>query len=81
MSNQARQRELRDAVERALSEQLGAERYRRRQLEVTSGRARTTEGARPMEFDESGFPLPQRNRSFVQRVAQVRQSLSGLSRK
>lgn len=71
MSNQARQRELGDAVERALSEQPGAGRYRRRQREVTSGRARTTEGARPMEFDESGFPLPQRKPSFVQRVARL----------
>ncbi len=71
MSNEARQRELRVAVERALREQLGAERYRRHQLEMTSGRARSTEGARPIEFDESGFPLPQHNSSFVQRVARL----------
>lgn len=71
MSDQARPRQLGDAVERALSEQLAAERYRQRQLKVTGGSARTTDGARPMEFDESGFPIPQRNPSFVQRVARV----------
>jgi hypothetical protein len=71
VSDQARQRELRDAAERALREQLGAERYRRRQLEMTSGKARSTEGVRPMEFDERGFPLPQPNSSFVKRVARL----------
>ncbi len=71
MSDEAREREARDAAERALREQLGAERYRRRQLERTSGRARSTEGARPTEFDESGFPIPQPISSFVKRVARV----------
>lgn len=72
MSDQARQRELFDAVaERALREQLGAERYRRRQLERTSGSSHGSEGARPMEFDESGFPISQPNSSFVMRVARL----------
>lgn len=71
MSDQSRPRQLGDAVERDLSEQRAAERYRRRQLKVTGGSARTTEGVRPKEFDESGFPLPHRNPSFVQRVARL----------
>ncbi len=71
MSDQARQRELRDVVEQALREQLATERGRRQQLEMTSGGAPRGEGARPIEFDESGFPLPQRNPSFVQRVARL----------
>jgi hypothetical protein len=27
------------------------------------------ERARPREFDANGFPIPQRNRSFLERVA------------
>lgn len=71
MSDQVRPRQLRDAVERVLSEQRAAERYRQRQRKVTRGSTRTTDGARRVEFDESGFPIPQRNPSFVQRLARL----------
>jgi hypothetical protein len=44
------------------------ERYERYQREVRSG-ARRPPAGRPREFDESGFPVPQRHPSFVERVA------------
>jgi hypothetical protein len=71
MSNQARQRELGAAQEFVLSARAGAERYGRRQREARSGGARSTDGARPLEFDKSGFPIPQRNPGFVERVARL----------
>ncbi|MEK6230083.1 MAG: hypothetical protein AABM43_13920 [Actinomycetota bacterium] len=71
MTERARERLLGDAVEAARSEQAGAERYQRYQREVTSGKARATDGARPREFDAKGFPVPQRNRSFLERVARL----------
>jgi hypothetical protein len=70
MTEQLGQQELRDGVDAALSEQARGERYRRYQLEARSGRA-ATDGARPLEFDESGFPVRQGNPSFVNRVARL----------
>jgi hypothetical protein len=58
-------------VEAALSEEAGAERYRRSQVDARRGRTNAADRARPMEFDESGFPLPQRSPSFVERVARL----------
>jgi hypothetical protein len=60
-------RELRDAVEAALLEQAGAARYRHARM----GARPRTEGARPLEFDESGFPIPQRNPGLVQRIGRL----------
>jgi hypothetical protein len=48
-----------------------AERYKLYQREVRSGRVNGDGGARPREFDESGFPIPQRNLSFVDRIARL----------
>jgi hypothetical protein len=70
MANHLPQRELLDAVEAALHEQSAAGRYQRSQRDATSRRD-AVPGARPLEFDESGFPIPQRSPSFVKRVAQL----------
>ena len=69
MTEQARERTLTDVVEAALNEHAGAERYQRYQREARSGRA--TDRARPREFDANGFPVPQRNQSFPERVARL----------
>jgi hypothetical protein len=71
MSDQAQERGLGRALEAFLSEQPGAERYRRYQREIRSGKARTGDGARPQEFDARGFPVEQRSPSFVERVARL----------
>jgi hypothetical protein len=39
--------------------------------EAPSGCVRATDRARPREFDARGFPVPQRNRSFLDRVARL----------
>jgi hypothetical protein len=54
----------------ARRDRLGAERYRQRQRDVRRGRP-PTGGAHPLEYDENGFPLPQRNSSFIERVARL----------
>lgn len=69
MTEQARQRELSDAVEAVQTAFAGAERYRRAQGEARSGRAASVDRAHPLEFDESGFPIAQLRPSFAQRVA------------
>jgi hypothetical protein len=71
MSDQARQRNLHDGLEAALAEQAGAWRYERYQREARSGRSRAADRARPQEFDANGFPVVQRSRSFVERVARL----------
>jgi hypothetical protein len=68
MTDQVRRRNLGDALETALANQAGAERYQRYQQRTRRGRV---DGPRPMEFDESGFPLPQRNPGFVERVTRL----------
>ena len=40
-------------------------------MEVPIGPPRPTDRARPREFDARGFPVPQRNRSFLDRVARL----------
>jgi hypothetical protein len=47
------------------------ERYHRYQREVTSGTKRAMAGPRPREFDARGFPIPQRNPTFLERVARL----------
>ena len=49
----------------------GAGRHSPRRRETLSGSARAAERARPREFDSRGFPVPQRNRSFLERVARL----------
>jgi hypothetical protein len=68
--DRAQVRELRDAVSAALAEWDGAESYRRSQREALSGMADANR-ARPLEFDESGFPVAQRRLSFVRRVRRL----------
>ena len=67
MSNQLPERE----VARARLERAGAERYRRYQSEMRSGRGHPAHRARPQEFDANGFPIPQRNPGFLDRVARL----------
>ena len=70
MSDQARQRMLGDPLEVAL-ERAAVERYERRQRQARSGRAAARDAARPLEFDESGFPIRQRNSTFLARVGRL----------
>jgi hypothetical protein len=74
MDGQTRQRRLGDVLAAALKEQEGAESYRRRQRQVRRGTPATADRPRPLEFDEYGFPVAQRTRSFVTRVARLRSS-------
>jgi hypothetical protein len=71
MSEQAQRRELRDALAAALNEPAGAARYRQRQRQARKGRPDGEDRPRPLEFDESGFPIRQRNPSFAARVARL----------
>jgi hypothetical protein len=71
MADQARRRELERAIEAALVEVQGAERYRLAQREATNGRARAEERAHPLEYDRNGFPAPQRLASFGERVRRL----------
>ena len=71
MNGHAPQRELGDAFAIVLREHEGAERYRRRQQQVRRGRRDTLDLPRPLEFDDNGFPIPQRTPSFVTRVARL----------
>jgi hypothetical protein len=66
-----RRSELGEALETALNDGAAAERYRRSQIDARRGRLNAAQSARPLEFDESGFPIPQRAPSFVERVARL----------
>jgi hypothetical protein len=70
MNGQAHQRALGDTLATALREQAGAERYQRRQRQLRRGGA-AGDHPRPLEFDESGFPIAQRIPSFGARVARL----------
>lgn len=70
MPEPAWQSSSRDALEAALQEWAGRDRYARAQMPATRGTG-TSAGAHPLEFDESGFPIPQNNRGFVKRVARL----------
>ena len=65
MSDQAQPRELRDALAVAPREQARAARHPRHRHAVRDA----SEGAHPREFDAWGFPIPQRTRNFLERVA------------
>jgi hypothetical protein len=71
MNGHARQREWANALAVVVNEQTGRERYRRRQRQVRRGRTGSVEHPRPLEFDENGFPIPQRTPTFVTRVARL----------
>jgi hypothetical protein len=61
MSDQARERKLVD--------QAGATLYEHYRWEIRRGTERRSDGPHPQEFDANGFPVPQRNASFLERVA------------
>jgi hypothetical protein len=69
--NEAHQQEVLHAVEVLLSDGSGYAGYRRRQREAGRRGATDARGARPREFDESGFPLPQGRNGFARRVARL----------
>ena len=71
MSEELRERGLDDAVRAALSEQAALERYQRSQGQVRRRSAEAAGRARPLEFDESGFPIRQRSAGFTTRVARL----------
>ena len=57
--------------ERKLGDQAGATRYEHYQWEIRRGSAERADGPHPREYDANGFPVPQRNTSFVERVARL----------
>jgi hypothetical protein len=71
MTDQARAHDFYGSLERTASERARAERYQRYQRRIRSGLGHVAEGPRPREFDESGFPVPQRSPTFVERVARL----------
>jgi hypothetical protein len=71
VTEQARRRELDEALAAVLREPPGAERYRLAQREATNGRPPARDRPRPLEFDENGFPIAQANPRFVARVARL----------
>jgi hypothetical protein len=71
MADQAQERGLNGNLDAAQRELRGAERYRQYQRRVRRGNARAADGARPQEFDALGFPIPQRNPSFLERVSRL----------
>jgi hypothetical protein len=52
-------------------EVTAAERDASRLREVRGGYPRSTDRARPREFDARGFPVPQPNPSFIERVGRL----------
>jgi hypothetical protein len=64
-------RELVDALALVQQEQAGIESYRRRPARARRGRTEPLDRARPLEFDENGFPVAQRTPSFVTRVTRL----------
>jgi hypothetical protein len=71
MAGDVRRREMIRAVEAALDEVKGAERYRLSQREIRRGRMTADERPHPLEYDENGFPAPQRVASFTSRIRRL----------
>jgi hypothetical protein len=71
MADQVRQHEFRAAVTAFLAEREGRSRYARAQREATNGSRTGASTARPLEFDERGFPIPQVPPRFITRVARL----------
>ena len=63
-------RNWREAVEVALNERDAAEAYQFRQREARRG-SLAAERPRPLEFDESGFPIPQPVPTFMRRLGRL----------
>jgi hypothetical protein len=61
-------------LEAAEDNSARAARYRRAQERARSGRAEEAGWPRPLEFDESGFPIRQRYPGFAVRVARLRRA-------
>jgi hypothetical protein len=71
MAHEARRRDLARAVEAALVEAKGNERYQLAQREARNGKPGAEERAHPLEYDRNGFPAPQRLPSFRVRVRRL----------
>ena len=71
MATEAHSRPWRTSVERALAENAARQQYEQRLREIRRGPRRSEERPRPLEFDESGFPIPQPAGGFVQRVGRL----------
>ena len=67
MNDQPPSVDPRQALDVYLREQARLISVRRRQLERWQGSEAPTR-AHPLEFDESGFPIPQRHTGFVERI-------------
>jgi hypothetical protein len=68
MATQAQKRHVRNAIEGALNEREGAERYELRQRAIRRGRGGEAGSSRPMEFDARGLPIPQPMAGFMGRI-------------
>jgi hypothetical protein len=71
MATRAGERGLGDVRARSEGERTSGDRYLRARESVRSGGPASVDPARPLEFDESGFPIAQRPSTFVQRVARL----------
>jgi hypothetical protein len=71
MAQQTWQRKLGFALEAAVPDRRDAEQNGGARRRVKPGRATDPDRAHPLEFDESGFPIPQDNPSFAARVARL----------
>jgi hypothetical protein len=71
MSENARQRELTRPRARSEGARVTAQRYWRARQQARSGEGLSAGRPRPLEFDESGFPIAQRRASFAERVARL----------
>jgi len=71
VAEQARDREFGDVRARSEGERTSGERYLRSRRQVRSGGPMAVDRPRPLEFDESGFPMTQRPASFARRVARL----------
>ena len=61
----------------ARRDRLGAELHEQLQRRARRGRDPIVAG-HPLEYDENGFPLPQRNSSFLERVTRLLNPHHGL---
>jgi hypothetical protein len=71
MTAQGRTRELRTARRRTEGERASVERYLRSRRQARGRGQEAGDRPRPLEFDESGFPIAQRSPSFAERVARL----------
>jgi hypothetical protein len=70
MASQLQARDLRAALEVVLRDQAGLARYEDSQRKVRRGVGAGAQ-AHPLQFDASGFPVPQSNSRLVQRIARM----------